>query len=63
MKNLLSISEINILSKGEQQKIKGGASVDPTKCSCSCSGSIVGPFYCSQIMGCLDVYTCNDNTI
>ena len=60
MKKLLSISGINILSRSEQQKLKGGASIDSSKCGCSCSGSVTGPFYCSQIMGCLDVYTCDE---
>lgn len=31
---------------------------DLSLCGCSCSGAVTGPWYCSQHIGCLQVYTC-----
>ncbi|KIX21417.1 hypothetical protein SY27_06815 [Flavobacterium sp. 316] len=59
---LLSISGITKLTRKNQKQILGGISgpVDLSKCGCDCAGSVTGPFYCSQYIGCPQVYTCKD---
>lgn len=59
---LLNIQGLEILSKANQKSILGGASgnYDLSKCGCSCSGSVTGPFYCHKLIACPQVYTCND---
>jgi hypothetical protein len=49
------------LKKADLKNIVGGISgpVDLSKCGCSCSGSVTGPWYCVQYIGCPQVYTCN----
>ncbi|UZT97762.1 hypothetical protein ODZ84_21735 [Chryseobacterium fluminis] len=49
------------LKKADLRNITGGISGTPdlSLCGCSCSGSVTGPKYCGQYIGCLQVYTCN----
>ncbi|MFL1894232.1 hypothetical protein ACJRPK_00935 [Aquimarina sp. 2-A2] len=56
--NFLSIEGAKVLSREGQRFITGGAGVDLSKCGCSCDGSVTGPAYCSQYIGCPQVYTC-----
>jgi hypothetical protein len=60
-KNILNIKGVSAISKQNQSEINGGAGIDPSKCGCDCTGSVTGPAYCYWIMGCLQVYTCNDS--
>ncbi len=48
------------LKKADLKNITGGVSGTPdlSKCGCSCSGSVTGPFYCVQYIACPQVYTC-----
>lgn len=57
----LNIEGMEILSKENQKTIFGGAggNNDLSKCGCSCSGSVTGPFYCHKVIACPQVYTCN----
>ncbi|WP_445711755.1 hypothetical protein [Flavobacterium sp.] len=60
---LLKIEGVVTLNRENQKNILGGVSgnVDLSKCGCSCSGSVTGPFYCSRYFACPQVYTCDDN--
>ena len=58
--NFLNITGAEILSKAQQKTIIGQASIDLSKCGCSCSGSVTGPAYCITQIACLQVYTCKD---
>jgi hypothetical protein len=64
MKKLTSISGATILNSKQQKDIVGGISGEPdlTLCGCDCTGSVTGPFYCLQHYGCLQVYTCTDDS-
>lgn len=57
----LNIKGAEILTKENQKTILGGISgnYDLSKCGCSCSGSVTGPFYCIRFIACPQVYTCN----
>ena len=58
---LLNLSGVEVLSKESQKAIVGQAGKpDLSLCGCSCSGSVTGPYYCVQYIGCPQVYTCND---
>lgn len=58
------------LKKADLKNITGGSlngsgvieKPDLSLCGCSCSGSVTGPWYCVEYMGCLQVYTCDDQT-
>ncbi|MCH2193184.1 hypothetical protein [Kordia sp.] len=65
MKNILNIKGASKISKTEQSQINGGAGwnigdLDLSKCGCDCAGRVTGPFYCHNLIGCLQVYTCDD---
>ncbi|GAA4769978.1 MULTISPECIES: hypothetical protein [Flavobacterium] len=57
---LLNLSGAEVLSKESQKTIYGKAKIDLSLCGCSCSGAVTGPWYCSDYIGCPQVYTCND---
>ncbi|WP_130734173.1 hypothetical protein [Flavobacterium sp. J27] len=58
----LNIAGVQVLSKESQKNILGGISgdYDLSKCGCSCSGSVTGPFYCQKFIACPQVYTCHE---
>jgi len=58
----LNIEGAQVLTKENQKNIFGGVSgnYDLSKCGCSCSGSVTGPFYCQKFIACPQVYTCQD---
>lgn len=62
---LINIKGAQVLSKDSQRRIlgqKGSCSGwDLSRCGCSCGGAVTGPFYCNQCIGCLQVYTCDDD--
>lgn len=52
------------LKSSELKDIVGGAgnggTPDLSLCGCNCDGTMSGPKYCGQYMGCLQVIRCND---
>lgn len=52
------------LKSSELKNIVGGVgkigTPDLSLCGCSCTGAVTGPAYCSQYMGCPQVYNCKD---
>ena len=52
------------LKKADLKEIVGGngkfGTPDLSLCGCSCTGAVTGPFYCSQLTACPQVYTCKD---
>jgi hypothetical protein len=61
-KNVLNIKGATVLSRNEQKSLNGGIGVDLTLCGCDCAGSVTGPSYCEFFFGCLQVYTCGDES-
>ena len=59
-KNILNIKGATAISKQSQSEINGGIS-GIGACGCDCAGRVTGPAYCQQILGCLQVYRCNDS--
>jgi len=55
------------LKKDELRNIVGGVAIienpDLSLCGCSCSGAVTGPKYCTDYIGCPQVYTCDDAAI
>ncbi|KFF01895.1 hypothetical protein [Chryseobacterium luteum] len=53
------------LRKADLKNIIGGISgpQDLSKCGCSCSGSVTGPWYCVQYIACPQVYTCDQSAV
>jgi len=60
-----AIKNAKKLRKQDLKNITGGISGKPdlSLCGCSCSGAVTGPEYCSQYIGCLQVYTCNQSAV
>ena len=51
------------LKQADLKNIVGGIKVgnpDLSLCGCSCTGAVTGPLYCTQYMGCPQVYNCKD---
>ncbi|AZA74849.1 hypothetical protein [Chryseobacterium indoltheticum] len=52
------------LKKSDLKDIVGGigkvGTPDLSLCGCSCTGAVTGPLYCTQYMGCPQVYNCKD---
>ncbi|MBO6183410.1 hypothetical protein NAL32_07930 [Chryseobacterium sp. Ch-15] len=50
------------LKQADLKNIVGGVSGNPdlSLCGCDCAGSVTGPLYCGNYIGCLQVYTCKD---
>lgn len=68
-KKFLNIEGVTTLSKAQQKEVSGGFSPedligygDISKCGCDCGGSVTGPSYCSEIMACIHVYRCDDES-
>ncbi|WP_241486020.1 hypothetical protein [Chryseobacterium angstadtii] len=59
------------LRKEDLKNISGGSwegsvnigKPDYSLCGCSCSGSVTGPWYCSEYIACPQVYTCGEAAI
>ncbi|MBC8756355.1 hypothetical protein H2O64_16895 [Kordia sp. YSTF-M3] len=61
-KNILNIKGVSEISKEKQSQINGGIGLGSgVGCGCDCAGRVTGPFYCQQIFGCPQVYTCDDS--
>lgn len=52
------------LKKSDLKDIVGGigkvGTPDLSLCGCSCTGAVTGPLYCTQYMGCPQVYNYKD---
>ncbi|WP_299109683.1 hypothetical protein [uncultured Tenacibaculum sp.] len=61
--NLLNLKGATVLNKRDLKSITGGISFnDISKCGCDCAGRVTGPFYCQQLIGCPQVYTCGEES-
>ncbi|WP_075344286.1 hypothetical protein [Tenacibaculum agarivorans] len=63
-KSFLNVPGATQLSKAQQQEVNGGIDLigygDLSKCGCDCAGRVTGPLYCQKLIGCPQVYTCEE---